>query len=97
MLNVSRQLEKDLEAAPVEKPAETNGTWTAYYIEQSFVGKCHVVTLTNDDNMDGKPDGRIAIVQLFGDDPKSFFAVFGKTSRVEKGREISVYMNGVKQ
>lgn len=71
-------------------------TWTAYYLEDAGGGLYHCVTLTNDDDMNGTPDGRIAIVELHGP-LKDLLDIFGHKSRVHEGREISVFVNGVKQ
>ena len=70
-------------------------TWTSIHIERMDAHKYHWVYLTNDDNMDGFPDGRIAVTQGFGDLP-GLRAMFGK-SRMVDGRPTEVYVDGVKE
>jgi len=71
-------------------------TWTAYYFEKTNRDDrpYHWVALTNCDS--GKPDGYICITQGFGDLPE-LLDIFGHKSRVHEGREISVFVDGVKQ
>lgn len=70
-------------------------TWTAIYMEKMNAEQYHWVYLTNDDNMDDKPDGRIAITQGFGP-LESLRRMWGK-SRIVDGRQTDIYVDGVKE
>lgn len=94
MARLEEEIMRDLARRPSEPPPPT--PWQAVYIEQHDDDTYHCCSLTNDDNCDGRPDGRISIVQITGP-LKDLLAVFGKTSRVFQGREISIFVNGVKQ
>ena len=90
MIKISKALKEDLKNVEPEK------TWTAYYFESMGEGQYHWVGLTNDDDMDFKPDGFVCITQGVGP-LKDLLAIFGPKSRDFRGKNISIYVDGVKQ